>query len=545
MVNNSNQKEYKTDLSFDELRKDLDQIVSSIGIDYFTGQRWFGRQADEIKEMNLVDQGILFSEDEWQIFMVIISVDFKNTSSQLYYLPLLISQKPEVAEHLLLIKNPDYQAYIYDAVHTLSYNQYLDRIISNDGIFVMEKGHLEFRRIYQGKVTGSHPLTEVSSNSVTLVKKEKIIKTYRCLVQGVNPDIEIGIILQQETDYFRFPFVEGYIIYTDKDFQKYSLALVEEYVPNEGDLWAYTQDYLLGLCKEITDFYNENNPEKPGKYKREPENYNLNIDKYIEEMERLGEDIADLHLTLASVERENFVPVAISEAELRDWQWEITVNTGRLLSYLKERDSFYSGQVQKIIDELIENEDDLYTAIKKVVFLREHMGQKIRVHGDLHLEQILKTEKGYYVIDFEGEPSKEVAIRRRRYSPLKDIAGVFRSFSYAAQAALLRFLKSNSRILNYGLEEPLKEGLEFWKNQVSRAFLNKYYQRVREKQPEMLPEEDWINTVLAYFQLDKALYETIYEANNRPDWLEIPLRGIMDCFSELRALKIYDTISRI
>ncbi len=538
------EKKYYTELDFQELTKALDLIISSIGVEYFLKQRWFGSKTKLVKEMSIFDCGILSSDNIRIIVLLIISITFQGDSQQLYYLPLVISKKNEAPNSLLIIINPEYQAYAYDGIHTLSYNCQLDKFITTEGVFIMEKGCLEFKRVCQETVTSSQSLTEVSSNNITLVKKERIIKTYRRLLEGINPDIEMGVALQQDTDYCNFPYVYGYILYKTRNQHKYSLAVVEEYIPNKGDLWAYTQKCLQDFCFKIIAF-NENASAKPVEGKPE-ELINMFIDKYIVEIGRSGEAIAELHLALAGVKRTSFIPSLINKEELLEWQQSLIENIGNLFAYLKEREFSFRGQVKELASEIVKKEGEIYSVIKKIVCLDGKMGLKIRVHGDLHLEQILIYRNEYYVIDFEGEPFRDLETRKKKYSPLKDIAGIIRSFAYAGQVALFQYFKNEDN--KNGIEDIrrlLKKGIQVWEDVTVNTFLDKYVNKIKVVESTLLPPEDWIKIVLFYYKLDKAIYETLYEANFRPDWLGIPLRGISDCLSSLKKLINYKNITLV
>src|SRR5262245_16316184 len=146
-------------------------------------------------------------------------------------------------------------------------------------------------------------------------------------------------------------------------------------------------------------------------------------------------------------------------------------------------------------------------------------GVRIRVHGDYHLGQVLRTEEDFIILDFEGEPARPIAERRVKQSPLKDVAGMVRSYSYAAYAALFAFTVNAPD--QYAL---LESWAETWQHWTSQAFLDGYVSTIGES--PLMPQTDAWQVLLRAFVLDKALYELGYELNNRPDWVRIPLIGI-------------------
>jgi maltose alpha-D-glucosyltransferase/alpha-amylase len=150
----------------------------------------------------------------------------------------------------------------------------------------------------------------------------------------------------------------------------------------------------------------------------------------------------------------------------------------------------------------------------------QHASLRIRIHGDYHLGQVLRTEEDFVILDFEGEPARTIAERRVKQSALKDVAGMIRSYSYAAYAAL--FAYSVHAPGEYALLEPWAETWQHW---AADAFLKGYLAAI--EQEALVPREDaGRRALLSAFVLEKALYELGYELNNRPDWVRIPLIGI-------------------
>ena len=152
-------------------------------------------------------------------------------------------------------------------------------------------------------------------------------------------------------------------------------------------------------------------------------------------------------------------------------------------------------------------------------------GARIRVHGDYHLGQLLWSEQDFYILDFEGEPARSLAERRAKESPLKDVAGMLRSFSYAATAGLLAFERRHP-----GSLPALESWAALWERWIGAAFLGAYRRMLGDS--PLLPQGDDFSGLLALFALEKAFYELGYEMNNRPDWLRIPLVGVEQLLSD-------------
>lgn len=518
---------FKTYVLFNDLADVIDEIIAEIDACRFKEARWFRKKADRIKGLKILDYTVLASSaGEELIIPLIVSFQLVNSVNgheykEIYYLPLIISKElNEKGTLLLKIEHPDYCAFVSDGVHSLSYNQALDRFIRTGQSIEMKKGGFLKARLLAGdKITRTGSLTDLSSNSLTLVRKEQIVKTYRKLVEGINPDIEIGRLLYEETTFRNFPRIMGYISYHDNDGREYCLCLQEEFVVNQGDLWVYTQKFLAGYL----DYARINSDRE----------LLLNyIEDFSSEMVRLGTLIAELHLALASINREGFKPAGIDETELKEWYRTMKENVQELLGYLRKNEGVKGpgGEVLKL-------KEAIYTSIKKVFSLKGHLGKKIRIHGDLHLEQILKTGDTFLVLDFEGEPLKEPVACRQKHPSLKDVAGMLRSFNYAAHSALFNYLDNNYL---EGMPS-LKEAVLIWEREVVKNFVTGYINRVRDRRADLLPPVAKFNQALALFKLDKALYEALYEINNRPDWLPIPLQGILGCIRELETKE--DTVN--
>ncbi len=177
-----------------------------------------------------------------------------------------------------------------------------------------------------------------------------------------------------------------------------------------------------------------------------------------------------------------------------------------------------------------ETSDDAATILSRRIelFSRAHAiagssvsGKAIRIHGDYHLGQVLRAKNDFVLLDFEGEPARSLAERRRKQCPLKDVAGMLRSFSYAAWSGLDQHVQRHADSL-----QALEPWLRLWQNAVSTAFLRGYRSAFGER-PDLLPEPEQAQALLNAYLLEKALYELLYELNNRPAWVRIPLAGIL------------------
>lgn len=513
---------FTTEVSFSDLETELEAIMNSFSQEAFKQARWFQQKGAEILNIEVSDYSQLdlvdLDSDSELIFLVVLQFHLQEEVEdkefiERYYFPLLICKYHRPIEPWLQIKGSNYQAYAYDGVNQLNYVQAIEKFMNNETILSSEQeGAFSGHWVADSEISATNQLTDVSSNSITFIKKDEIAKTFRRLQEGVNPELEVSLYLQKKTEFDQFPNLKGYINYTGATGQKYSIALFQEFIENEGDLWEYTQSHLTELFTYLDSDHREQKVD------------NL-IDKYQSLTAEVGRTIGELHLSLAKIEEESFTPRSPRKQELTIWQQGVKNNFELLLEYLKNKKKELTEH-QQIIEALLAWEGNIEETVESVFSLQDKLGKFMRCHGDLHLEQLLKTEDQIMVLDFEGEPTRDIEARRKKYSPLKDIAGMLRSYNYAGYAGYFNNLE------NSHYEDEMLELIGNWEDRVIDTFLEYYLETVR-AEADFLPTAEYFTPVVALFKLEKALYEALYEVNNRPDWLPIPLQGIIDCLNDL------------
>jgi maltose alpha-D-glucosyltransferase / alpha-amylase len=314
------------------------------------------------------------------------------------------------------------------------------------------------------------------SNTSIRFGQELILKLFRRLQFGPNPEVEVGRFLTDHTDFRDAPPVAGSASYRDPRGQEAALALLQLFEPNRGDAWSTTLDRLQVVLA------------------------GGDIAESAAATARLGQTTAELHLALATG-TQDFSAELVSDADVREWrdavQAEVRLAAGALAQQGIHVDT--GG--------LVDRANGLAALAG---------AGKTRHHGDYHLGQVLEREDGSFVIlDFEGEPAKPLALRREKRSPLRDVAGMLRSFDYARNAALR----------GGDASEPQRVGAaSVWHTTVREAFLGTYLETVNARAPWLLPAD--VHAPLGALELEKAAYEVLYELNNRPDWLAIPLAAL-------------------
>lgn len=240
---------------------------------------------------------------------------------------------------------------------------------------------------------------------------------------------------------------------------------------------------------------------------------------YLRSAAVLGRRTAELHLTLAGVEEPEFVPEALDNAALRELADDMSAHAHAALDLLDGRRSTLHEPACSQAEALLAAREALVARFDQIRGL-DVAGQRIRIHGDYHLSQVLRNEEDFFILDFEGEPARPLAERRAKHSPLKDVAGMVRSFSYAAYAALFAFAVHAPD--DFPLLEPWASAWQHW---VADAFVREYRNTLGDAR--IVPGTEAFAVLLRAFTLDKALYELAYELNNRPEWLRIPLSGLL------------------
>jgi maltose alpha-D-glucosyltransferase/alpha-amylase len=356
-----------------------------------------------------------------------------------------------------------------------------------------------------------------------------ILKLYRALEHGVNPDLEIGRYLT-EAGFAAVPGVCGALEYVDADGARSVAAIAQGFVANQGDVFTYTLD-ALGDYLELVVAEAAPPPVAPvtadallaASLDEAPELAIRTVRSYLDLAHLLGVRTGELHRTLAS-ERSDpaFAPEPFSEHYQRSVYQSINGMARQSLRLLSRQGDALPAAAQADARAVLAAQETVDARLRGLMSHR-FGGMRIRVHGDYHTGQVLHTGRDVVIIDFEGEPARPLSERRLKRTPLRDLAGMIRSFHYAAYGSLLHeSLGGNVREEDMVALEPW---VRAWYGWTAAAFLRGYRQAT--VGADFLPEDEAEWAILLDAMLfHKAFYELGYELNNRPDWVAIPLRGI-------------------
>jgi maltose alpha-D-glucosyltransferase/alpha-amylase len=370
------------------------------------------------------------------------------------------------------------------------------------------------------------------SNTSIIYGERLILKLLRHVDEGMNPDLEISRFLTERAAFPHSAPLAGALEYRPHRGEARTVAIVHGFAPNQGDAWRYTVDTLGRYCETVL-------AQPPTIQLAVPLSHVLTlmeeeppvlarqlIGPYLESVRLLGERTAEMHLALASEPADPlFAPEPFSTLYQRSIYQSMRSLAVQSLQLLRQRLKYLPESVAAEARQVLELEEEIFRRFHNLLH-HKLAAMRMRYHGDFHLGQVLYTGKDFVIIDFEGEPARPLSERRMKRSPLRDVAGMLRSFHYAAYAAL--FDQINKGLLNShaGGAASLEPWLQFWQIWVSAMFLKAYFARAGHE--AFIPRNRTdLQILLEAFVLEKAVYELSYELNTRPDWVRIPLRGIV------------------
>jgi maltose alpha-D-glucosyltransferase / alpha-amylase len=344
-----------------------------------------------------------------------------------------------------------------------------------------------------------------------------VLKIFRRIEPAINPEYEIGRFLT-ERGFARMPTLTGAIQYVRPGLETGTLGVVQTAVKHQGSGWDYTID-------ELRRFFERVAAREPGKARDEiGPFFEALAHYYLQSAETLGRRTAELHAALARGNHPAFAPEAVDNAAMRKLADTMIAHAEGMLHLLGAKAAALPEHSRDLGAAVLAARNAIVRPFEALRTI-ERGGQRIRVHGDYHLGQVLRTEEDFVILDFEGEPARPIAERRQKQSPLKDVAGMLRSFNYGAYVALFTWTVHTRDAAASSLES----WADTWQRAVSDAFTRAYVAHVTAEPTasDLLPDGETRERMLRAFTLDKALYELGYELNHRPDWVRIPLIGIL------------------
>ncbi|HEX2164955.1 MAG TPA: maltose alpha-D-glucosyltransferase [Thermoanaerobaculia bacterium] len=441
-------------------------------------------------------------------------------------------------------------------------------------------GHITAAFGRAGGARGELPprLSKAEQSNTSLIFGDRfILKLFRKLEPGVNPDLEVGRFLTERAGFPHTPEVAGWLELLRggqgqrRKAEPLTVGILQTFVQNEGDAWSYTLDSLGRFFERVLTRREQAAvppapepadglvpaalfvaslprggeapaPHEAGERDRElPPGYEPElIGGYVDSARLLGERTAELHLALAGDAGDpDFAPEPFGTLYQRSLYQSMRTLTGRALQLLSERRGRLGGQAGELAETLLDRRAEVLERFGALLE-RRLAAERVRIHGDYHLGQVLYTGRDFLIIDFEGEPARALGERRIKRSPLVDLAGMLRSFDYASHSELARQI--DGALVSADDAPALAGWGRWWRHWVSAHFLAAYLGRLgwaglagaggggeAAGGARLVPNDPAdLALLLEVFLLEKAIYELRYELNNRPDWVAIPLAGILD-----------------
>jgi maltose alpha-D-glucosyltransferase/alpha-amylase len=375
---------------------------------------------------------------------------------------------------------------------------------------------------------------EQSNNSIVFGDK-LVLKLFRRMETGINPELEMGRVLSTET-HLGTPRLMGALEYVFEKDPPYSVAVLQSYVPNSITAWRFTLDFLGRYLETVMALPAENRPKVDAAAHGTlwelargdaPQAAKDLFGGYLESAALLGRDTADLHLALASADDPGFAPEPFNQLYQRSLYQSARKTSLYALRTLRGQLDVLTGDAAAAAQEVLGREREILDRFRGLLN-HKIVAQRIRCHGDYHLAQVLYTGKDFVITDFEGEPDRPLAARRLKRSGLQDVAAMIRSFHYAASQALFRLPQAGTA--NAESVAAWRDAAEFWYLWSSSAFI-KSYAALAEPAGLLPGERSQIEALFQFHLFERAIYELGYELNKRPEHAETPLRGILQLLS--------------
>ena len=414
---------------------------------------------------------------------------------------------------------------LIDAIYDERFREALFSAIYQNRTLPQTDGILTFHRgngLEEGDERLSSSVLPVdSSNSAMTFGDKYFLKLYRKLFQETNPEVDMVAFLTDESKFDHIPAFGGSIVWQGDHRPDITLGMVQQMVPNDKDSWMQTGDYLNDFLYAV------------------PQRLFAIREDVFDKVELLGRRTGEMHCALYKPSRPDaptdpaFAPEPFTDdyreflikrfEDLLDRRYALLIDNYTKLDIQAQRLAWVFMEAKEMIETFI---DDFRT--------RPIDSLRVRIHGDFHLGQVLATENDFVIIDFEGEPESSIAERKIKHSPLKDVAGMIRSYHYAVSAKLFNSTETDALDPDH-----LQRVSDRWFYLIRDTFMNAYLDVFGTPHP-LFKNNSEINFLLLIYLLEKAVYELGYEISYRPSWVKIPLKGIIDVIREIEKIRLSD-----
>ncbi len=517
---------------WEELIEDTNFVnvfLSDVLEDYIQKQRWYGGKSSKLKYIELSEYFRIQQAGE-VYFGLILEVDFVEAFYHHYFLPIAFVSDKEYAKEsrILPIELKNQKGYIIDAMHLEAFRKVVYQRISS--ALPIDKTPVQYHKtdgFNFPEYKSSRFMGVEQSNTSIIYNDAFIVKFFRRIYADKNPDYEMSRFLSDKKDFKNTPPYLGSMNIIDSEKTNITIALMQKLVPNNGDAWEYflkelhvifdaidTKKTSFKSLPDIEIFKRQKIAELPAQI---VDWIGLNL---LNKVKLLALRTAEMHIALGSeFEETAFTPTRFN-GDYTVWlKNRLTYQFQNRLNLTENNLHKLEGFSLELAKEFLEKKNEIR---KRLVNFdsTKLKGERIRIHGDYHLGQILVQDDDFCILDFEGEPESTIRDRKVKQPPLKDVAGLFRSFHYAIYSTIFsnqeEYSKTQVELFEYGellYKYMISVFLETYREITQNANLSIGYTNERKY-------------LLKYCLLEKAIYELGYELNSRPKWTIIPLKGI-------------------
>jgi maltose alpha-D-glucosyltransferase/alpha-amylase len=489
-------------------------------------QRWFAGKGSRISHVSVRDAAALPDQSGRETFMLpLLDVTLRDGSQHRYFTPLSVEEGRDddalVPYAVAKVRRGARTGYLTDATTDPEFALCVVEAMRAGRELKGERGTLRFTGTAQLADMPDVALDAVArlgaeqSNSTIALADHMALKIYRRLQPGVHPELEVGRFLTEVAGYANTPALLGAVEHIGPDGGASALAILQRFVRNQGDAWTLSVDVL----------------------KRELDSLALTPDSdmpplaeifaiYRKYAKTLGKRTAELHRAFATpTDDPAFAAEPLNADDMRAAADDARAMAERAFAAIGRIAPQASDAARDAIEALQARRDACFDLIEALAVPPEG-ALKTRIHGDYHLGQVLIVQDDVMIVDFEGEPARSVDERRQKASPLRDVAGMLRSFAYAADTVTRDYAQRMAEIA------PRVEAItEEWRRIATTAFLAAYEGTARGS-PVWVEDQQARRRLMRFHLLAKALYEINYEADNRPEWIETPVKGVVSLIDE-------------
>ncbi|PKP12240.1 MAG: trehalose synthase [Bacteroidetes bacterium HGW-Bacteroidetes-3] len=518
-----------------ENKEFVNVFLSDVLEDYIVKQRWYGGKASKIKYIELSEY-FRIQQNEEVYYGLILEVDFVEAFYHHYFLPIAFVSDETFAkkDRILPISIKGQEGFIIDAINLESFRKLVFERIANSSPH--DKSSVKYHKSesFNNIVYESSRCMDLEQSNTSLIFNDKyVLKFFRKIFANSNPDYEMNRFLTEKKNFKNTPKYLGSINIIGQENEVITIALMQELIPNQGNAWDYFLKEIdkVFMTLESKNIHIKDLPKLQLYDRLKIHDIPHRIIDWVGlnlflKLKILAKRTAEMHINLGSeFEDTAFTPTNFN-GDYTVWL------KNRMIYQFQNRLNLVENSLHKLDGPSLEMANDLLSkkSLIRNRFLKfdwtKLKGERIRIHGDFHLGQILIQNDDFYILDFEGEPESNIRDRQVKQPPIKDVAGLFRSFHYAIYATIF-----NNGDKYKQTQEELFEAAELLYAYFMGIFMGTYVEEVQNANLNIGYNQER-NFILEYCLLEKAIYELGYELNSRPSWAIIPLKGISNFIND-------------